>query len=124
MIVLSNGYKLPETGDFGDVWFPALEDNIQQTNDHTHNGSDSEKLPETSIVAIVQTIDAGDFSAAGDEFSATVILAGGAVDIDTKHVVFRDPSTKEQIHLRYEKVTNTTVNVFTNIVETVEALLI
>ena len=41
MIVLSNGYKLPETGDFGDVWFPALEDNIQRINTHNHDGTDS-----------------------------------------------------------------------------------
>lgn len=124
MIVLSNGYKLPEIGDFGDVWFPALEDNIQRVNDHTHDGNDSAKLPGTSIEAIVQTVNAGDFSASGDEFVALVTLAGGAVEVDKKHVIFRDPATKEPIYMRYEKVTVTQINIFTNIVRDIEVLII
>ena len=124
MIILSNGYKLPETGDFGDVWFPSLEYNITRVNGHTHNGSDSEKIQGTSVVASVQTITSASFSASGSEFVALITLAGGLVDVDTKHVVFRDPTTKEQIHIRYEKFSQTQINVYTSFVQDIEVLVV
>lgn len=46
---LSYGYIQPVNGDKGSVWFPALNDNIQQLNDHDHNGVNSALLPSTSI---------------------------------------------------------------------------
>lgn len=125
MIILSNGYKLPETGDFGDVWFPALEDNIQRINDHTHNGTDSEKITTISTESVVQTISSGDFAPSGDEFvAANITLAGGAVDVDKKTVQFRDPTTKEPVYLRYEKASQTEIDVYTNIVQNFEVLIL
>jgi hypothetical protein len=41
MDTLSYGFQKPETGDKGTTLFTALEDNIQQLNDHSHNGIDS-----------------------------------------------------------------------------------
>lgn len=55
MQTLSNGYLLPETGDRGNTFFPALESNIQRVNDHSHNGSDSEKLTPESFLGITDT---------------------------------------------------------------------
>lgn len=124
MVILSNGFKLPETGDFGDVWFPALEDNIQRTNDHNHDGNNSSRLQASSIDAIVQNIISANFSPSGSEFVAPVTLAGGNVDIDKKHVIFRDPTTKEPIYLRYEKVSNIQINVFSSYVGNFEVLII
>lgn len=49
MVVLSYGYKQPVNGDRGSVWFPALNDNIQRLNDHSHNGVNSALLPASSI---------------------------------------------------------------------------
>jgi hypothetical protein len=48
-ITLSYGYKKPQTGDKGSSWFPDLEHDIQQLNDHTHNGVTSAKIPTTNI---------------------------------------------------------------------------
>lgn len=124
MIILSNGYKLPETGDFGDVWFPALEDNITRLNGHNHDGSNSSKIPATSITGLAQTVTAGDFSVSGDRFRALVTLAGGAVDIDNKTVIVRDPTTKNPIHLDIEKVTSTQIYVYAEITRTYEVLVI
>lgn len=124
MIVLSNGYKLPETGDFGDVWFPALEDNITRVNSHNHDGSNSEKLSSINIASVVQTVLAGTFSASGDEFRSLVSLAGGAVEVDSNHVAFRDPTTKEPIYMRYEKETLTSIYVYTNIVRDIEVVIL
>lgn len=44
MLQTSNGFNKPETGDKGSIFFPALEENIQQLNDHSHDGEDTNKL--------------------------------------------------------------------------------
>lgn len=122
MIILSNGYKLPETGDFGDVWFPALEDNIQRLNDHTHNGTDSEKILSTSVTGVNQTVLSGAFAVQpSGEFRATVNVAAGG-EFDTMNISFRDPSTKDQVYLKYEKISVTQFYVYTNFVQDFEVL--
>ena len=125
MIILSNGYKLPETGDFGDVWFPALEDNIQRLNDHNHDGNNSDKLTSTNVAKFVQTVLTAAFAPSGNEFiAAGVTLAGGAVDVDSATVQFRDPTTKEPIYLKYVKATQTQIDVYTSFVQDFEVLIL
>lgn len=51
-ITLSYGYKKPQTGDKGSTWFPDLEADIQQLNDHAHNGSNSAQIPSTNILCV------------------------------------------------------------------------
>ncbi len=67
MLTLSYGYKKPETGDKGNVFFPALEDNITLLNGHTHNGTDSALIPVTSLTKSTQSILA----------AAWVVTSGG-----------------------------------------------
>jgi hypothetical protein len=55
-ITLSYGYKKPENGDKGDVFFPDLEFDIQRLNDHTHNGVNSANIPTTSISSVKQPL--------------------------------------------------------------------
>ena len=118
MIVLSKGFKLPETGDFGDVWFPAIEDNIQQLNDHTHNGTDSEKIPSASVEANKVTILAAAFADQGDGYwRATVSLPAGT-DYDKLQIIARDPTTGEAVYLRHTKLSTTQAYVYTNFVQT------
>lgn len=124
MIILSNGYKLPEIGDFGDVWFPALEDNIQRTNDHNHDGTNSNKIPSTSLTALVQAVASGDFAVDGDRFSATISLAGGAGNIDEKTVVLRDPTTKNPLHMDIEKIGLSQIKIYTEIARDVEVVVV
>ena len=47
---LSYGYIQPQNGDKGSTWFPALNDNISQLNDHVHDGITSALIPSTSII--------------------------------------------------------------------------
>lgn len=119
MQVLTNGYKLPETGDFGDVWFPALEDNIQRVNDHTHDGTNSEKLSSKNIAAENQTIVAGSFSASGNAFRATVSMPAGLL-FDDAVIVAKDPTTKDQIYLKIEKINASQFYLYTNFVQDFE----
>lgn len=46
---LSKGFVKPTTGDRGETFFPILETNIQQLNDHTHNGSNSQLIATSSL---------------------------------------------------------------------------
>jgi hypothetical protein len=46
---LSYGYIQPQNGDKGSVWYPALNSNIQQLNDHTHDGVTSAQIAANSI---------------------------------------------------------------------------
>lgn len=120
MIILTNGFKLPETGDFGDVWFPALEFNIQQLNDHTHNGTDSEQLDSTAIAPLSVTVLSGSFVDQGDGYwrALATVPSGGLVD--NYPAIVRDPTTKEQILAKTEKFSATQVYIYLNVVQTVE----
>lgn len=59
MLTLSKGFKKPQTGDKGSVFFPALEANWQQVNDHTHNGTNSQLLVPAAITAVTQLLSSG-----------------------------------------------------------------
>lgn len=117
MIVLSKGWKLPETGDFGDVWFPALEDNIQQENSHNHDGVNSELISSLSISSTSATIASGDFTDQGNGyFRATVTTPGGTLLTNTTPN-FKDPTTLDAIYLKIELITPTSFYVYTNFVQ-------
>ena len=45
---LSHGVYKPANPDTGDVWFPAMANNMQILNDHTHNGTDANFLAVTT----------------------------------------------------------------------------
>ena len=122
MRILSNGYQLPETGDFGSTWFPAIENNIQRINDHNHDGTNSPSLSAASVNGEVVLVPSGDFSLVNPgEYRALVSLPSG-MDIDTANMQIRDVTTKEPIYLRVEKFSITQVYVFTNFVANFEAL--
>lgn len=53
MQTLTFGYKLPEDGDKGSVFFPALAFDIQRLNDHDHDGQNSTKLTAQSVGALI-----------------------------------------------------------------------
>jgi len=116
---LSNGYFVPEDGDFGDVWFDAIEANIQRVNDHSHNGVDSARIPSVSVQAVTGAIAVDDFVVQPDgRFRAlSTVPAGG--NFDTLQVIYRDPTTNEQMYLSYERVSATQFYTYINIVQVV-----
>lgn len=112
MQTLSNGYKKPETGDKGSVFFPALEDNIQRVNDHTHNGTDSEKLNANSVDAVNQSIlNASWVTAGGGLYKQTVTLPG-TLQFDTTTMMFRINSGSDAGHVVYPDVKKITANTY------------
>lgn len=95
MVILSYGFKQPENGDRGSVWFPALNFNITQLNGHSHNGTDSAPINSANITkgtvnilaAAWVLVEAGKYSQvvtcpAGfnmDDYNITVKISGGNI---------------------------------------------
>ncbi len=71
---LSNGYKLPATGDKGDVFYPALEDNITRLNAHNHDGNNSELIVTSAFTKGTTAVTNTGWSAAGDTFRKSVAM--------------------------------------------------
>lgn len=112
MQTLSNGYLLPDTGDRGSTWFPALESNIQKINDHNHNGSNSEKLTSESVVSTTQQIIPGDWALQGNGLYRATVLMPGSLEFDTKLISLR---TNNKIVLGdIQRVTANSFYVFVN----------
>lgn len=122
MLILSNGYKLPETGDFGSIWFPAIEDNIQRLNDHSHDGIDSNKLSASSITSVVTTVASGDFILQSPGLYRALITFPATMLVDSSNVTFRDLVTKEKVYLNTERFSATQVYVYTSFQDSFEAL--
>jgi hypothetical protein len=110
MQTLSNGYLKPSNTDTGDIFFPAMEFNIQRLNDHTHDGSNSSHLATTS-----QNILAASWAAApigGGLYVQTVTIPTG-FSYDSVEVWFR-LSTGEFVYPSIEKVDATHYKIYTN----------
>ena len=121
MIILSKGYKKPQTGDFGDVWFPALEDNIDLSNSHNHDGVDGEQIDSISLNATKATVLAGAFSDNGDGYWKALVTIPTGKLVDNFCVTVKDPTTKDVIHAKLEKFSSTQFYIYLNVVQTVEA---
>ncbi len=78
MLTLSYGFKKPQTGDKGSVFFPALETNFQLLNDHNHDGVTSVAVSTTAITKGSQTISSGSWIATtGGTYRQEVTMPAG-----------------------------------------------
>ena len=109
MQILSKGYEKPINPDTGDVWFPAMERNIQRMNDHTHNGTDG-----AFIAVTIQDILAANWGAdlGGGTYRQLITLPSG-IQFDSTRLEFR-LSTGQVVYPTVERVSGTTYHVFTN----------
>lgn len=114
MQTLSHGVKKPETGDKGSLWFPAIEDNMQILNDHSHNGIDSAPILSQNISAVVQSIASASWVAvSGGKYEQTVTVPNSKL-FDGSFVVFKNASTGAPMLLDTVKQTASTYKVFIN----------
>jgi len=119
---LSNGFILLADGDKGATVWNALEDLIQQVNDHTHNGTDSERLSSTSSVAVTQDLTIAGSGAwtsdGGGTYHKTVTLPSTLTAVsgtfDNYNIQARDYTTKEVLFLTIVKASSTTFTVYSN----------
>lgn len=112
MQTLSNGYLLPETGDRGSVWFPALESNIQQLNDHNHNGSNSEKLNSESIAGLTDQILPGAWVLQLSGLYRAPVVMPGSLEFDDKIIKIR--ANNKSLYADVERVTSNSFYVYVN----------
>lgn len=112
MLTLTYGFKKPEANDGALVIFPAMEANIQQLNDHTHDGVNSAQLTSASIVSVTQNILLGDWVlVAGGHYKQTVTLPAG-FDFDTVGLEFRLLIAGTLVYPTVEKVADTQMDVY------------
>lgn len=117
MITLSFGYQKPQTGDKGSLFFPALEADIQQLNDHDHDGVNSEKLTSLSITPVSDTIaHAGWIDQGGGTYKQTVTMPAG-VTFDAYAMAFRianGGNIGDEIHPSIKKNALNKYDIFVN----------
>lgn len=114
MLTLSYGYLKPQTGDKGSIFFPALEADIQQLNDHTHNGVNSALISSSSITPLTQAIlSAAWVATTGGTYRQLVTVTGGLM-YDQFTVSVKLTATGHLIYPSIEKVSSTTFYVYTN----------
>ena len=116
---LSYGFQKPATGDKGSVFWPILEDNIEQLNDHDHDGVNSAKLTSAGSIATVQSVASGGWgSLSGGLYRQTVTLPAALTAVsgtyDDYAIEIRNSANGRKMFLQTEKVTSTTFYVWCN----------
>lgn len=106
---LSYGYLKPSNPTFGDQFFPALEDNIQLMNDHTHNGTNGARIAKAT-----STVSAGSWGSdlGGGAYRQEITLPTGFTFDTVKMEVRR--STGEVTYNTIEKTASTKFYIYTN----------
>lgn len=97
MQTLSYGFFKPETGDRGAVWFPALEDNFQNLNDHDHDGVNSSLLSITSVGKPSSTVASGSWISDGGgnyHVVVTVPIAISGATAPANDIIYYEVVTK------------------------------
>lgn len=112
MLTLSYGFKKPQTGDKGSVFFPALEDDIQQLNDHTHDGSDTPRLNTTSVAAVTDSILAAGWVAQGDGVYRQAVTLPGGLLFGEINFSFQHATLGHVYALGVEKITGSSYYVY------------
>lgn len=110
MLTLSYGYQKPQLDDTGDIFYPAMEANIQQMNDHKHDGVTGAILAPTT-----QVISSASWAAVAgkvDTYSQVVTLPTGFF-YDTLVLTFR-LSTGEPVYPSVSRTSATSYTVFVN----------
>ena len=114
MNTLTYGLQVPETGDLGSTWFPALEDNFTQLDAHTHDGTDSPRITAASSVVVTQSVASGSWVATSNgTYRQLITLPASIADFNNIRPAFRG-STGDYYYLKTERVTASTYYVYIN----------
>lgn len=106
MQTLFYGYKKPEDGDRGSVFWDALSENVQKTNDHTHNGSNSAKIAAYNTERTQVTVSTGSFSVQGDGWYRSLVTITNWVyhTAGIKFLMSGGDFANQQFFPKYERV--------------------
>lgn len=106
MNTLSYGYNKPQSPDTGDIFFPGLEANWQQVNDHNHDGG-------TSAPLASQTQTTSTWSATTNGTYRQLMTVPTGLSYDTCQVWVKR-STGEACYPTLERASSTTFYIYTN----------
>ena len=114
METLAYGFLKPQNGDKGQQLFDDLADNVQQTNDHTHDGINSAKVNVSAITKQSQLlVNTNWVSPVGGVYNQVVSMVVGLL-FDSSTITIRETSTGKLMPLLYEKVDSTSFRVYCN----------
>ena len=113
MQTLPYGYKKPDTGDKGQSLFTALEENIQLTNDHTHDGTNSARLTTSAITKYTQNVSKNDWANEVDGMFSQVVSITNGLEFDSVTITVRS-NTGKALNLHYEKVDTSQFRIYCN----------
>jgi hypothetical protein len=114
VITLTYGRKKPQNADKGTIFFPALEDNIDLDDAHSHNGTNSTLLTASASQAVSQTILPANWVAQGGGTFRQLITMPGVIQYNTHNIQFRDFTTGAITYLSTERVSANTYYVYVN----------
>lgn len=115
MLTLSYGFKKPQTNDKGSIFWPALEADIQQLNDHNHNGTNSAKLTAASSTVVLVNILSTNWGMANvDGGFSQVVTLPGTVTYDDIMLNYKEAVSGDIYFLQTEKVSSSTFRVYCN----------
>lgn len=118
-VTLSYGFKKPQAPDPGSVWMPEHEQNIEQLNNHNHNGSNSSKLDATtSLTRPTSTITNVGWTPVSGGFEKTVTTPSSISEINIHFLKFVAtagvPPVGSVINPTIERVSGTSYKVTVN----------
>lgn len=114
MITLSYGVLLPQTGDRGSAWFPALETDLAYLNDHTHGGGVGAPIPATNIQPVTQAVLAAGWVAYADGLYRQLLTVPNGKNYADVSIVFKDSTSFQPFLLGTEAASATTYYVYIN----------
>lgn len=117
--ILSRGFKKPTAPDAGSIWFTDLETNIDQLNDHTHNGANSAPLAKTQSILKAAWVDDGTLTGTYKQTITLPTLTNGAISYQLK---FDEISTEfrvadantDRVFPRLKKLTANSYEIYVN----------
>lgn len=113
MQTLSYGFKNPDNGDKGSVWFPALNFNIVQLNNHTHDGATSAFITAANIQSGTVSVPSGSWTVTGTGKYQQDVTVPSGFTMDTSSMQVRLASTGHYIYPTIEKLTTSTFRIYT-----------
>lgn len=114
MQTLTYGMQVPNNGDFGSAFYPALAANFTQLDGHTHNGTDSPKITTLSLSPTTQAISHTNWVlVTGGIYRQAVTIPGG-LTYDNVIIDMRDATTGHYYDLTIEKISNGQYYVYIN----------
>jgi hypothetical protein len=107
------GYKKPTSGDTD--WWDQLEDNIDQMDDHAHDGVSGIKIEAKNVTKSTNTIANTDWSAdaGGSTYSYTLTMPTGHI-FDNAVMSFIDTDNNIQIFPTVVKASASTMTITVN----------